>query len=1103
MRVRFQHRTRYRYERPAALGPHTIRLRPASHARAGILDYALDVKPAGELRWQQDPHGNHIARLTYPAEVLVQELEVTVDAAVEIRPVNPFDFFVDDRCQRVPFEYPDGLATELAPFRAAPVIGPRLRAFLDKLPATAYVTDFLSTVVQEVKTAVSYILRDEPGVWTSEDTLGHGRGSCRDSAQLLVDAFRARGLAARFVSGYLIQLTDEGNLPDEQKGVDRDVIDLHAWCEVYVPGAGWLGLDGTSGLFCNEGHIPLAATVEPALAAPIDGTAELAAIGFDFEMNISRLGHEFRPRVPYDDATWEAMKEAGAAADRLLESSGLALTMGGEPTFTSRKHAREPEWNGEALGPTKRIAGRQLAVKLLAALGSGGLMVERQGKHYPGESLPRWALELMWRKDGEPVWRDARLLDLGEATAPSAAPAAAPSASPATTTDALRATKLLAAALGLSAQAHPAYEDPWIFLAREALLPDDVDPLAVDLASAEERRTLARVLGRGLGSVVGYALPLGWDELDRGWVSAPWTFRRERLFLLPGDSPLGLRLPLDRLGGAAPAPYQRDVTTLDPAAEPLLVRQPEQPGQPSQPEQPEPPAPPILPEQQALRTALCVEPRDGALWFFLPPMPTAEAYLELVAAVERTARQLGRAVRLEGYGPPSDPRLLRCQVTPDPGVVEVNLPPTASFAEYTALLERVAACGVAAGLTTEKFQLDGREVGSGGGHHLTLGGATTAQSPWLLRPHLLASLLRFTQNHPSLSFLFTGLFVGPTSQAPRLDEARDDALAELELALGHLERQSDRGAPPPPWFVDRALRNLLVDVAGNTHRTEICIDKLYDPGSLAGRQGLVELRAFEMPPHERMAVAQMLLVRSIAAAFADTPYRRPLIRWGTELHDRFMLPHFLWADFTSVVDELAARGVQLPLAAYAAFVEHRFPLLGTLTASDVTLELRQALEPWPVLGEQATAGGTSRYVDSSLERLEVKVDGLTEGRHQVLVNGLVLPLRPTGRAAERVGGVRFRAWQAPHCLHPQIGVHHPLRFDVIDTWARRSLGACAHHVWHPDGRAFDEPPLTAFEAAARRAQRFTTVGHLPYPVEPRPTTVEADRPFCLDLRRYD
>lgn len=1088
MRVRFQHRTRYGYEIPAALGPHLIRLRPASHARAGILSYSLHTAPKGDVHWQQDPHGNYLARLTYPADTKVRFLEVTVDATVEIRPVNPFDFFVDDRCKLIPFDYPDGLAIELAPFRTPPKVGPRLAAFLKDVPSSGHATDMFGAVVQRVCSTVKYILRSEPGIWSSEQTLEYGRGSCRDSAQLLVDVFRASGLAARFVSGYLIQLTDEGNLPDEQKGVSKDVIDLHAWCEVYLPGAGWIGVDGTSGLFCNEGHIPLAATVESALAAAIDGTSDVAATSFDFSMQIERLGHEFRPRVPYADETWAAVQAAGAAADALLESSGLRLTMGGEPTFTSRRHAREPEWNGDALGPTKRVAGRQLGARLLTALGQGGLLFERQGKHYPGESLPRWAIEMVWRSDGEPVWKDPQWLDIGAPQSEVTAADPAPDA-----TLAHRASQLLARRLGVGVDPYPAYEDPWIFIAREALLPDDADALAVDLSSSEERRTLARVLGRGLGSVVGYALPLGWDELDRGWVSAPWTFRRQRLFLLPGDSPMGLRLPLDRLGGVAPELWQRDVTALDLGSEPLPVLQRAADRSP----------PLVVPPahgEEHLRTTLCIEPRDGALWIFLPPVPSAESYLALIEVVEDVARQLCHRVRIEGYPPPSDPRLRRCQVTPDPGVVEVNLPPTATFAEYSAMIETVAGCAVSAGLTTEKFQLDGREVGSGGGHHLTLGGMTTAQSPWLLRPHLLASFLRFTQNHPSLSFLFTGMFVGPTSQAPRIDEARHDALGELELALTHLEGATET---PPPWFVDRALRNLLADASGNTHRTEVCIDKLYDPGTLSGRQGLVELRAFEMPPHERMAVAQMLLVRSIVAAFAAEPYRRPLIRWGGELHDRFMLPHFLWADFVSVREDLAIRGVDLPLLAYSAFLEHRMPVLGTVTVEDVTLELRQALEPWPVLAEQTSPTGTSRYVDSSLERLQVKVDGVIEGRHQVLVNGMDLPMRPTGRAAERVAGVRFRAWQVPNCLHPQIGVHHPLRFDVIDTWAQRSLGACTHHVCHPGGRGFDEPPLTAFEAAARRAQRFTTIGHLSWPVTPRPTTVDPERPFCLDLRRYD
>ncbi|MEZ4361930.1 MAG: transglutaminase family protein [Kofleriaceae bacterium] len=1141
MRVRFQHRTCYRYSKPTGLGPHLVRLRPAAHARAKILSYALKVEPAGKLHWQQDPHGNHLARLTFP-DAKVRALEVIVDATVEIHPVNPFDFFVDDRCQEVPFAYPDGLAAELAPFLVKPALGPRLERFLAELPRAGYVTDYLSAVVQRVRREISYILRNEPGVWSSEETLAQGRGSCRDSALLLVELFRARGLAARFVSGYLIQLTDEGNLPDEQKGVDRDVIDLHAWCEVFVPGAGWIGLDGTSGLFCNEGHIPLAAAVAPALAAAIDGTADERAEEFEFTMSVERLGHEFRPRVPYTEETWAEVRAAGAAADRALAAANLQLTMGGEPTFTSRLHARLPEWNGEALGATKLDVGRRLASRLLGKLGPGGVVMERQGKHYPGESLPRWALELVWRRDGAPVWRDASLLAGGAdaraltraeeptrpehqadateasrpraeraqplatahtqplatahtqplatahtqplATAPAQPLATAPAQPQAT---ALRAMTELIARLGLDAAPLPGFEDPWVFVAREAHLPEDVDPLAIELDAPEERRTLARALGRGLGAPVGYAVPLAWDELDRGWVSSTWTLRRGRLFLWPGDSPMGLRLPLDRLSGTPPLAWERDTSSLDVPREPLIERHPAV----------APVAP--LPAQAHLRTALCFEERDGVLCCFLPPLPTAEAYLALVAAVEDTARALGRAVRLEGYGPPSDPRLVRCQVTPDPGVVEVNLPPVATFAEYTALIEEVCASAVALGLTTEKYQLDGREVGSGGGHHLTLGGPTAAQSPWLVEPRLLASLLRFVQNHPSLSFLFTGLFVGPTSQAPRLDEARHDALGELELALAHLEAAP---AAPPPWFVDRALRNLLVDVAGNTHRTEICIDKLYAPGSLAGRQGLVELRAFEMPPHERMAVAQMLLVRTLVAAFAREPYRRPLIRWGAQLHDRFMLPHFLWADFGSVAEELAARGLPLPRAAYSAFIDYRCPLLGTLTAEDVTLELRQALEPWPALGEETTAFGTARYVDSSLERLELRVDGVTEGRHVVLVNGLEVPLRATGRAAERIGGVRFRAWAPTHGLQPHIPVHHPLRFDLVDTWGRRSLGACTHHVWHPDGKAFDEPPLTAFEAAARRAQRFTTVGHLPWPVTPKPTTVDPERPYCLDLRRY-
>jgi uncharacterized protein (DUF2126 family) len=369
----------------------------------------------------------------------------------------------------------------------------------------------------------------------------------------------------------------------------------------------------------------------------------------------------------------------------------------------------------------------------------------------------------------------------------------------------------------------------------------------------------------------------------------------------------------------------------------------------------------------------------------------------------------------------------------------------------------------------------------------------------LQRPDLLASWLTFTQHHPSLSYLFSGLFVGPTSQAPRIDEARHDALYELEIAL---ERAFDPGESVPPWLSDALFRHVLVDVTGNTHRAETCIDKLFDPASAHGRQGLVELRAFEMPPHLRMAEAQIALVRTLVAAFAKEPYKAPLVRWGQLLHDRFLLPTYLWRDFEEVLDFAERAGLALPRDAYRAFLELRCPVVGALQASDVRLELRNAIEPWNVLGEEPGATGTVRYVDSSVERVEVLAKGLVPERHVVMVNGQALPLRPTEVADERVGGVRFRAWAPPHSMHPHLGIHHPLRFDVLDTWAKRSLGACGYHVWHPEGRAYDEAPLTRQEATARRAQRFTIESPTPYPARARPAALHPATPYTLDLRRF-
>ena len=1076
MRLLLRHRNRYRYERPAALGPHDVRLRPAAHAKAKIETYALHVQPACPLHWQQDPAGNHVARLTFRAGERVPMLDVLVEMAVDIRPVNPFDFFVNPRCEHVPFSYPEEVARELAPYldRSDPAYrgGPHLEGFLRDLPREGRTVDFLVAMNAAAHSRLRYVIREEAGIWSPEQSLAEGRGSCRDSAVLLIAALRSRGLAARFVSGYLVQLTDEGMIPDEPRGVGRDVVDLHAWAEVYLHGAGWVGLDGTSGLLCGEGHIPLACAAHPAAAAPMVGTSDVVGDA-SFEMTVERLGHEPRPTAPFSEETWTALRTAGERTDEALARLGVELTVGGEPTFTSRLHPQAPEWNEAALGPTKWEQGLALANALRARLAPGGVLLHRFGKQYPGESLPRWALDIVSRRDGTPLTRADGV----------------PAPGSATLAGAQRLLDAIASKLGVAASAaQPAYEDPWHYVQEEALLPAGVDPHAADLKDPEQRRRLARVLDRDLRREAGYVLPLGARE--GGWRTDRWTFRRERLYLVPGDSPVGLRLPLDSIDGE-PAPLPEEPGYPDPQ-DPRRADETKQAKVAARADAP--------PPRRPVRTALCVEPRDDRMYVFLPPLTSARHFCELVQAVDDAASALDLRVILEGYPPPKSPDLMHFAVTPDPGVLEVNIPPTRTSSEHIALLETVFDAALRVGLTSERHQLDGRPTGTGGGNHITLGGATPLASPFLRRPDLLASLLAFAQHHPSLSYLFTGLFVGPTSQAPRIDEARHDSLYELEIALARAHASRESPEPPPPWLCDALFRNLLVDVSGSTHRTELCIDKLFDPATPHGRQGLVELRAFEMPPHVRMAVAQGALVRALVASFAHAPYQGPLVRWGQVLHDRFLLPTWLWRDFEDVLAHLERAGVGLPAEAYRAFLEHRCPVIGALQAGDVHLELRNAIEPWHVLGEEAAPSGTARYVDSSMERVEVRVDGLVAERHGVTVNGCSLPLRATGRAGEHVGGVRFRAWAPPHSLQPHLGIHHPLLVEVVDTWGRRSLGACEYHVWHPEGRAFEAPPLTRFEAAARRSQRFTQGTLSAHPVTVRPAPAHPDAPYTLDLR---
>jgi uncharacterized protein (DUF2126 family) len=532
----------------------------------------------------------------------------------------------------------------------------------------------------------------------------------------------------------------------------------------------------------------------------------------------------------------------------------------------------------------------------------------------------------------------------------------------------------------------------------------------------------------------------------------------------------------------------------------------------------------ILPVEGAPTTALCVEERAGHVFVFLPPLPDAADTVALLAVVEAAAATIGTRVVLEGYAPAGDHRLRSLSVTPDPGVIEVNVHPAQSWAELTEINQTLDAAARAVGLATETFGMDGTHTGTGGGGHLTLGGPSSADSPLLRRPDLLVSMLTYWQHHPGLTYLFSGRFVGPTSQAPRIDEGRAENLYELEIAFSELAELAQTPEGPRPWHVDRALRHLLTDITGNTHRSEFCIDKLFSPDSERGRLGLLELRGFEMPPHPDMSLVQALLVRSLVARFWDSPYSGPLVRWGTRLHDSFLLPEFALADVSDVVADLNAHGIGFSPAWLDPFAEFRFPRLGSIDVAGVHLELRLAIEPWHVLGEEVTGGGTARYVDSSTERLQVKVTGAVPGRHAVTCNGVPVPLTKARGGDALVAGVRFKAWAPPSALHPSIGVHSPLVFDVVDIWNGRAIGGCTYHVTHPGGRAFTTFPVNAGEAESRRGARFLPEGHTPGPVDstawesawhssamhPSPatsliagTTADAgEYPRTLDLRRF-
>ena len=1125
--VALNHVSHYRYDRPVHLGPQVVRLRPAPHSRTRILSYSLRVEPATHfINWQQDPQANYLARLVFPDKTTSFRIEV--DLVAEMAVLNPFDFFLEPAAEQFPFTYTAAMATELAPYLVKLPSTPMFAEYLAEIPrAKRNTNDFLVELNQRVQRDIGYLIRMEPGVQTPEQTLQKASGSCRDSGWLLVQLLRHLGLAARFVSGYLIQLKSDVKSLDGPSGTEVDFTDLHAWCEVYLPGAGWIGLDPTSGLFAGEGHIPLACSPDPGSAAPVEGAMDECETEFEHKMSVTRIWEAPRVTLPYSDEQWAGIERLGHQVDDDLRRHDVRLTQGGEPTFVSVDDREGDEWNTEAMGPTKRALSADLMDRLREKYGAGGLQHYGQGKWYPGEQLPRWSLNLFWRKDGEPIWAHPELF------------ASEHRDYQVSEDHAHQLLRGVARRLGLDPKyVFPAHEDTWYYLWRERRLPTNVDPFDARLADPLERERLRKVFSQGLNAVVGHVLPVARNPTGvPRWNSGPWFLRSERCYLIPGDSAMGYRLPLDSQPWAkdgdlpwvhppdqtqafAPLPpYRRlrfslgadegqagsgagggstsNAMTFAARSRAAIAteRAPQRAGGVAAP----------LAFQSAgwvTRTAISAEPRQGRLYVFMPPTSSLEDYLEMISAVEDTALEMRLPVILEGYEPPKDPRLATLRVTPDPGVIEVNIHPAHSWEELVDQTTHLYEAARQTRLSTEKFMLDGRHTGTGGGNHFVLGGATVADSPFLRRPDLLASMVSYWHNHPALSYLFSGLFVGPTSQAPRIDEARNDSVYEIEIAFAEMQRTVALGPNGcPPWMLDRLMRNLLIDSSGNTHRAEFCIDKMYSPDGPTGRLGLLEMRAFEMPPHARMSLTQQLLMRSLVARFWQQPYRpERLKRWGTELHDRFMLPHFIWQDLCDVVDELNQFGYALKAEWFAPHLEFRFPHLGDFQARGVEVDMRLALEPWHVLGEEGAVGGTARFVDSSLERVQLRATGLIVDRHMLTCNGRRVPLQPAGKVGEFVGAVRYRAWNPASALHPTIPVHAPLVFDLVDRWMNRSMGGCQYHVAHPGGRSHATFPVNAYEAEARRLARFFRVGHTPGTMTVPKEERNPNFPFTLDLR---
>ena len=1000
-------------------------------------------------------------------------LDITVGLVADLMVINPFDFFVEEYAERCRSPTSTSLAADLAPYLRPVDERPGPRRLRQSLPRAAgrprrtarRTVDVPRRAQRRRARRVAYSVRMEPGRADPRRD-AHPRRSAPAATR---PGCWSRCCASTASPPASSPATSCSSPPTRSpRRPQRPGPRLHRPARLGrgLPARCRLGRHGPDlAPLRRRGPHPALRDARTRAAPPRSrAPPSPCEVTFSFHNEVTRVHEDPRVTKPYTDDQWARIDALGEAVDQRLADGDVRLTMGGEPTFVSlddtdhravehrrRRPGEARPWPPRSPSGCARPTPR--AGSSTAARASGT----------PASPCPAGSIALQWRTDGVPLWRARRSSPTrGARAATRRRPPATPRPSPPRSRS----------VLGLPAEQRP----PGVRGPARRRSP----PRCASRRARPPTRTPRRSTTHGLGRrwtrpQVATAHRLG--AAARHQHGRPGRLGQPAVALPPrparagaGHRPAGLRLPLDSVAWKEPGPGRAVVPR---GRAPRWSRRARRHAWSTR--------------GRGHHRAGVRGPRRPTSTSSSRPTEQLDDYAALLSSSSAAARTVGRPVVLEGYGPPPDPRLTQLIVTPDPGVIEVNVQPTRSWAELRELTTTLYD-------EARQARPDDREVRPRRPPHRhrrrqpphPRRPPRRSTRPLLRRPDLLVSLLTYWQRHPSPVLPVLRPLHRPTSQAPRFDEGRPEALYEMEIAFAEIDRLAAQasgphgtGEGPRPWLVDRALRHLLTDLTGNTHRAEFCIDKLYSPDSSRGRLGLLELRGFEMPPHPQMALVQALLVRASSRCSGTQPFAAPLVRWGTELHEDFLLPAGRDSDIAA-----GGRRPARPrhrLRGGVARPVHGVPLPAHRHARRIgrghELELRQAIEPWHVLGEEATAGGTARYVDSSVERVQVPVAGLDPHRHLVTCNGVPVPLTPTGaagRALRRRALPRLAAavGAAPHHRGARPAALRRRRPRRGARWAVRPTTSST-----PAAGPTTHPPVNAAEAEARRASRFEARGH--------------------------